>query len=90
MDESGFNLNNETGKVLATKRAQDVHSVTSCERGENVSLIACCSAEGNCIPPVLFLEGERKKKEFIDALPRGSKVYKNKKSSYIISALYFR
>lgn len=55
MDESGLQLNNVPQTVLATKGARDVHHVTSAERGETISIIACCNAEGNFLPPILYL-----------------------------------
>lgn len=90
MDETGFQINNEGGAVIASKGAKSVHVLTSNERGENVSMIACCSAEGNFLPPVLIFKGVREKKEFGDGLPPGSKVFMNQKSSYINSELFFR
>lgn len=90
MDETGYQINNEAGTVIATKGAKDVHTIISSERGENVSIIACCSAEGTFLPPVVIYKGVREKKEFGDGLPSGSKVFMNQKSSYITSVLFLR
>lgn len=90
MDETGFQLNNEAGIVIASKGSKNVHTITSNEKGENISIIACCSAEGRYLPPVIILKGVREKKEFGDGLPAGSKVYMNAKSSYITSELFFK
>ncbi|CAH1988337.1 unnamed protein product [Acanthoscelides obtectus] len=35
------------GKVVATKGVKDVYTLTSCENGENVTVIACCNAGGD-------------------------------------------
>ncbi|KAJ8939864.1 hypothetical protein NQ318_017142 [Aromia moschata] len=51
MDETGVQLINKPGKVITTKGTKDVHVLTSKERGENVSVVACCSADGRFIPP---------------------------------------
>ncbi|KAJ8942178.1 hypothetical protein NQ318_002851 [Aromia moschata] len=83
MDETGVQLINKPGKVITTKGTKDVHVLTSKERGENVSVVACCSADGHFIPPE-----STKKAEFSDGLPAGSKVYMNKKSSFINSDLF--
>ncbi|KAJ8949542.1 hypothetical protein NQ318_005104 [Aromia moschata] len=88
MDETGVQLINKPGKVITTKGTKDVHVLTSKERGENVSVVACCSADGRFIPPVLIFKGANKKAEFSDGLPAGSKVYMNKKSSFINSDLF--
>ncbi|XP_057662210.1 uncharacterized protein LOC130897395 [Diorhabda carinulata] len=55
MDESGIQVNNKTGRVIASKSAKCVNTVTSTEKGENISLIACCNAEGTFHPPILIL-----------------------------------
>ncbi|KAJ8940654.1 hypothetical protein NQ318_012737 [Aromia moschata] len=88
MDETGVQLINKPGKVITTKGTKDVHVLTSKESGENVSVFACCSADGRFIPPVLIFKGVNKRAEFSDGLPAGSKVYMNKKSSFINSDLF--
>lgn len=90
VDESGIQLINKPGKVLTAKGAKDVHVITPREKGETVSLVACCSAEGRFLPPVLIMKGVNRKPEFCDGLPNGSNVYMNKKSSYINSELFLR
>ncbi|KAK9694508.1 hypothetical protein QE152_g33493 [Popillia japonica] len=46
MEETGFQLHNEAETVIATKGAENDHTLISGERGENIFIIACCSAEG--------------------------------------------
>ncbi|RVE47494.1 hypothetical protein evm_007905 [Chilo suppressalis] len=69
MDESGIQLNNKPGKVIAKKGAKVVNSVTSAERGETMTIVGCCNAIGNFLPPVLIIKGINKKPEFQDGLP---------------------
>ncbi|CAB3236377.1 unnamed protein product [Arctia plantaginis] len=88
MDESGIQLNNKPGKVIAKKGAKVVNSVTSAEKGETMTIVGCCNAIGNFLPPVLIIKGVNKKPEFQDGLPMGSKVYMNKKSAYINASLF--
>lgn len=88
MDEAGIQIINKPSKVLAPKGAKDVHVLTSRERGENVTVIGCCNAEGTFLPPVLILKGVNKKQEFADGLPAGSSVHMNKKSSFINSQIF--
>lgn len=90
IDETGCHLNNEPGEVLASKGARDVHVLTSGEKGENVSVIACCNAEGIFLPPVLIFKGKNENPAFSVGLPPGSEVYMNVKSSYITSELFFQ
>jgi hypothetical protein len=60
VDECGLQTNNEPGKVVATKDCRDVHHVTSGQRGETISLIACCNAEGKFLPPYSIFKGKRR------------------------------
>lgn len=90
MDETGVQLLNKAGKVITNRGSKDVHLLTSKERGENVTVIACCSADGKFIPPVLIFKGVNRKPEFSDGLPAGSKVYMNRKSSFINSELFLK
>lgn len=90
MDETGCQLNNVAGKVIATKGAKDVHVLTSTEKGENITIIACCNAEGQYLPPAVIFKGIREKKDFSDGLPPGSTVFMNEKSSYISTDIFFK
>lgn len=90
MDESGIQLNNKPGKVIAKKGAKVVNSVTSAEKGETMTIVGCCNAIGNFLPPVLIIKGVNKKPEFEEGLPMGSKVYMNKKSAYINAVLFYK
>lgn len=89
MDESGVQLNNKPGKVLAKKGTRAVKSLTFGEKGETITVVACCNAIGNFLPPVLIIKGVNKKPEF-EGLPPGSKVYMQKKSAYISSELFYK
>ena len=88
MDECGLQLNNEPGKVLAMKGSRDVHHVTSAEKGETITLIACCNAEGNFLPPYCVFKGIRKKPEFEDGMPPGSFVEMNERSAYVNTEIF--
>lgn len=50
MDEAGHQLNEEVGELIATNGAKDVHSLTSNERGVNVSVVARINANGLVLP----------------------------------------
>jgi hypothetical protein len=58
----------------------------SAEKGETISVTACCS-EGHFLPPVNIFKGVNKKQEFEDDLPPRSAVILSNKSRrhYIIS-----
>lgn len=83
MDETGLQLNNRPTKVLAAKGSKNVSSLTSGEKGETISVIACCNAEGMFLPPYSIFKGKNKKNEFADGMPPGSQITMSEKSSYI-------
>ena len=58
-DETGLQLHLRPGKVLAAKGDKSVLQVTNSERGENVTVMACCNAAGNFIPPMVIFKGQR-------------------------------
>jgi hypothetical protein len=67
---------------------KDVHVLTSGEKGETVSVIACSNAEGNFLPPYCIFKGVNKKAEFSDGMPPGSVAAMNKKSAYDTSEIF--
>jgi len=61
MDEKGCQLSlHHQQKVLAKKGSKRVHLVAP-EHGENVTIVACGSASGIVIPPMIIFKGQRKK-----------------------------
>lgn len=89
-DESGLQLINSTGQVFTAKGTKAVNQLTTGERGETVTVLACCSAEGRFMPPTVILKGKNKKPEFEDGLPPGAVIYMNQKSAYINAELFLR
>jgi hypothetical protein len=85
-----FTFNNTAGTILATEGVKDVSILTSSERGESVSIIACCNAERTFVSPVQIMKCMRKNAEFIDGLPPGPKVFMNAKFSYDFVDLFFK
>jgi len=74
MDEKGCQLSlHHQQKVLAKKGSKRVHLVAP-EHGENVTIVACGSASGIVIPPMIIFKGQRKKSTLADELPPGSAV----------------
>lgn len=88
MDETGLQLNNKAGYVIAAKGSKNVAAVTSSEKGETITVISCCNAEGSFLPPACIFKGKNKKAEFEDGMPPGSVVYMNEKSAYISTNLF--
>jgi hypothetical protein len=51
MDESDVQANNKPASVITGKGPESVHVLTSGEKSENVTEIACCNAAGQFLPP---------------------------------------
>ena len=90
MDESGFQMNPRVENVIAAKGSPTVYQMTCGEKGETITTIACCNAEGYFLPPYCIFKGKNKKKEWEDALPNGSKVFMNEKSGYVNSSIFMK
>jgi hypothetical protein len=60
-------------KIVRAKGKLEVVSLTDVERGGNVTVVACFSAMGTYVTPVMILNGIRRP-EFEDELPPGSSV----------------
>lgn len=74
IDEKGCRLTiHHQQRVLSEKGVKRVHMVAP-EHAENVTILACCNAMGNSIPPMILFRGKRLKPEFCDNLPHGSLV----------------
>ncbi|XP_056641505.1 uncharacterized protein LOC130448245 [Diorhabda sublineata] len=89
MDVTGLQLNNKPGYVIAQKGSKNVAAITSSEKGETITVISCCNAEGFYIPPACIFKGKNKKTEFEEGMTPGSVVYMNVKSAYINTDLMF-
>jgi hypothetical protein len=72
MDETGVQLTTRKGAVIAEKGSKRVPQLSSGEKGETVSVVACCSATGVFLPPLVIYKGVRRKDELADDLPSGS------------------
>lgn len=88
MDESGLQLNNEPGQVVAIKGTKDVHVRKSTERGETVTVIACCNAEGTFLPAYCIFKGVNKQQVWLEKMPPGSVIQMRKESAYVDSHLF--
>lgn len=51
MDETGLQLNNRPGEVIAEKGSKCVNTITSWEKGETVTVVSCFSGEGSYLLP---------------------------------------
>ncbi|KAJ8728910.1 hypothetical protein PYW07_006606 [Mythimna separata] len=72
MDESGLNTVQKPPKVFVSKGKKQVGAVTSVERGEHFTVVACANAIGNYVPPALIIPRKNYKAEYFDGTPPGS------------------
>lgn len=72
--------------MLERKKAPNVAAVTSGEKGETVTVISSCNAEGAFIPHTCILKIKNMKKEYED----GAKIYMSEKSTYINTTLFLK
>lgn len=59
IDESGMGTVQEPGVILAVKGQKRVGSVTSAERGKNITIICAMSAAGTFVPPMFIFARQR-------------------------------
>ncbi|KAJ8884790.1 hypothetical protein PR048_010986 [Dryococelus australis] len=89
MDETGLPLNNKPGEVIAEKGSRSVSLITSGEKGETISVLACANGEGSFIPPYYIFKGENSKNEYTYGMPPGSVAKMSHKSEYVNSDISF-
>ena len=69
-DESGMKtVQQQMSKVLAAKGRRQVGSLTSAERGKNVTVVCAVNACGNYIPPFFIFPRKRMNPMFMDRAP---------------------
>ena len=56
LDESGLSCVHKSNKVLAQKGKRVVSSTISGERGVTTTIVACCNAVGNYVPPMMIFK----------------------------------
>lgn len=59
VDETGISTVQDPGKVLAAKGQKRVGSMTSWERGRNITVVCAMSAAGGFIPPMFIFPRQR-------------------------------
>ena len=62
-DESGINVVNQPWKVLAMVGRRNVYSISAAEQGKNHTILACVSAAGVSLPPLMIYLRKRSVQE---------------------------
>ena len=81
VNESGYTICHKSGKVLAKKGNRGIGALAS------VTIVACVSATGVYVPPVMLFPRVRMKPELLDGSPPGSIGHANK-SGWITAELF--
>ena len=71
IDERGNQINNKPDSAIRQKCYKNVHVVPTGERSENITHIACCSAAGQLLSPIVIFKYVYKTQDFGDALRPG-------------------
>lgn len=87
VDETGITTVTDPGKVLAEKGQRRVGSVTSAERGSNITVMCAMSAAGNFIPPMFIFPRQRMTPLLEKDGPAGA-LYTNSKNGWINEDLF--
>ncbi|KAJ3655638.1 hypothetical protein Zmor_014759 [Zophobas morio] len=69
MDESALTTVHKPPRVFARKGKKQVGALTSGERGQHVTVVACMSSGGRFIPPALIFPRKNYKAEYFDGCP---------------------
>ena len=72
VDESGLTCVHKPLKVLAPKGKCVVATATSGERGITTTVVICCNATGNYIPPMMIFKRKRRKDDLTEHAPVGT------------------
>lgn len=65
-------------QVIVEKGSKRVPQPSLGEKGETVSIVACCSVTGVFLPPLFIFKGIRRREELGDGLPVGAEFYMTK------------
>ena len=87
-DETGVQMNNVAGEVIARKGSKDVKVVTTSEKCEIITILACCNAEGHFLPPYCIMKGVYSKPEFERGAPPGTLIKMRSETAYMNSDLF--
>lgn len=72
MDESTLTTVQKPSKILASKGKKQVGALTSSERGQHVTIVACVSSVGHYIPPALIFPRKKYNALYYDDAPPGT------------------
>ncbi|KAF2898191.1 hypothetical protein ILUMI_07984 [Ignelater luminosus] len=69
-----FQINLHHQQTVNAKNDNKIVNLVAPERAENCTIVACTSALGNAVPPMILFKEQRLKSTFGNGLPPGSKI----------------
>nr|XP_033329354.1 uncharacterized protein LOC117222019 [Megalopta genalis] len=90
MDEIYVQLHTRPKYVLAARGSKNMLSLTPNKKGETISIIACCNAEGMFLPPYAIFKSETEKDEYLDGMPSGSQIVTTETSLAYVDDTIFK
>ncbi|KAJ8875508.1 hypothetical protein PR048_023403 [Dryococelus australis] len=73
-DESGLQLTYKPQKIISKHGKRDVVSQTNCEKGDNVSVMACVSSSSHYAPPFVVMKGQCLNENYEIGMPPGTEM----------------
>lgn len=86
-DEKGLTAVQKPGKILARKGKSQVGSITSAEKGTNVTFVCCMSASGHFIPPMAVFPRKRWNPLLEDGAPPGT-LFRSQENGWMTMDLF--
>ena len=89
-DETGISIVHKPGKVVAEMGRRNVYALTSAERGKTHTVLACVSASGHVLPPMIIYP---RKRCVPDAMKEGAvpdTLFMSSETGWINSELYLQ
>ena len=85
-DESGFPLEHKPGKLIGMRGQKDLHTTTSGDKAQ-LTVLACVSASGYPLPPLIIFDRKRLKPELTEGQIPGT-IYGLSDNGWIDSEIF--
>jgi hypothetical protein len=88
IDETGVTIVHKPGKVISEVGRKHVYSLTSCERGKTHTVVACISASGIALPPLMIYPRKKEVPETMRAGAVPGSMFRYSDNGWITQAIY--
>ena len=87
-DETGISIVNKPGKVLAEVGHKHVYSIVPAEKGKTHTILACTSASGYVLPPLMIFPHKRVVPDKLKTGAVPNTLFLNSPSGWITSNIF--